>query len=186
MPNYCINFLHVIGTREEVDVFLKENNNTLDFNDYIPYPPKWKERDEEFWGIFEKKSAMTQEEFVAKWGSFVDAYNAEGGYMWCLSNWGTKSNVSDVVVHLTTLPSCHYGDDYTYAHIVISFITAWSPSIPVIKKIMQKYENLDFEFEWFERGMAVCGVLRYDNCDSTDGEKVFTETNSEYHGCFGG
>jgi len=68
MPNWCINHLAVLGTKDELKRFetmIKGPNGEIDFNKIVPYPARYKG---------------------------YDGYNSGGGYEWCIENWGTKWN----------------------------------------------------------------------------------------------
>lgn len=183
----CVNFLYISGEKKLVDQFLEDNNNTLDFNDYIPYPKKLHQCDQDYSLVLDKK--MTKQEFKKKWGSLVDGYNNEG-HNWCSDNWGTKWNTYDVSI-LKEFPGCYYYETLSGdgdARIVFVFGTAGSPPIPVIKKIMTKYNDVLFmEFEWFARGIGFCGSMHVEEEDPRDYSKdlEFIEKRSEYFGFMG-
>lgn len=74
MPNYCYNFIEVSGPatdlKKMIDLVKGEGKgNNLDFNKIIPYPKEYADRD--------KNSD--------RWEGFNN-----GGYNWCVQNWGTK------------------------------------------------------------------------------------------------
>lgn len=66
-----------------------------------------------------------------------DGFNS-GGYTWCLDNWGTEWWASEVEY-------CRYKSALSY-----SFDTAWSPPIPVIKKLIKDFPKLKISIEFEE------------------------------------
>jgi hypothetical protein len=80
-----------------------------------------------------------------------------------LDKWGTK----------------WIGYDLNIGDGIIDFYTAWSPPIPIIKKLAELHKDFVFRLEYYEAGMAFRGivtarwqgkeVLLEDNCwDMTD------------------
>ena len=148
MPNYCENDLKVTGIGK--DDFLqaaRSDESLFDFNNFIPYPAEWRELDELV--IAERKAWTEQPENTrGRYPSRKDGYNS-GGYQWCISNWGTKWNASDV-----RLGDC---DEY---EINLHFSTAWEPPVPVILAASSKFPQAEFELVYYERGMGFHGILR--------------------------
>jgi hypothetical protein len=66
----------------------------------------------------------------------------EGWYDWCIQNWGTKWRGYDG----------RFNDDQT----AFSFCTAWSPPLPVIKKLAE-ITGQTFILGYIEEGMFFCG-----------------------------
>ena len=46
MPNWCHNYLTITGDKQELDKFIKFTDKKLDFNKFVPYPEKFKRKDE--------------------------------------------------------------------------------------------------------------------------------------------
>src|SRR5262245_5495863 len=121
MPNWCECDLTVEGPREVVEAFLeavKGENGLLDFERLIPYPLRFAELDR-----IAREWDKQPEEVRRKTERPKDGYN-QGGYEWCVENWGTKWNAHEVTVEG---PSC-WGESATAE---LSFSTAWSPPLPV-------------------------------------------------------
>jgi len=66
----------------------------------------------------------------------------EGWYDWCIQNWGTKWTGYDG----------RFNEDQT----AFTFDTAWSPPLPVIKKLAE-LTGETFILEYIEEGMFFCG-----------------------------
>jgi len=50
------------------------------------------------------------------------------------------------------------GYDLNIGDSVIDFYTAWSPPVPIIKKLAELYKDFVFRLEYYEMGMAFRGV----------------------------
>jgi len=59
-----------------------------------------------------------------------------------LEKWGTKWS----------------GYDLNIGDSIISFFTAWSPPVPIIKKLAELHKDLVFRLEYYELGMAFRGT----------------------------
>lgn len=60
---------------------------------------------------------------------------SEEEYTWCKENWGTKWNAYDAIVKTK--------DDWKF---VIHFQTAWNIPEPIIKKLFEKFPDVDINF----------------------------------------
>lgn len=146
MPNYCHNDLWIYGATEDVDALLTLMGADLpepkfDFNAVLPYPKAYKDRDDEF-------AALGHKGATEKYGPRAqDGYNS-GGYEWCAKNWGTKWNAYHVIRR-------------DYMGVCITFQTAWCSPLPVIAALHKKFPQLELSLEWFERGAAIYGGVRY-------------------------
>jgi hypothetical protein len=196
MPNWCENELTITGNPAQIAKlieFVKGNHwgvtgNTTDFDfqKVIPYPKKFMDIDEKA-NKFEVLKEELQKKFKDKPAKLKgaldtlaitygldperpwikDGYNS-GGYEWCISNWGTKWNAAEVTME-------NLEDEVIY-----SFDTAWSPPVPIISKLAQKFKKCRFTLEYWERGAAYQGTLI---CE--DGE-VTVDITHEYYGHRGG
>jgi len=139
MPNHCENDLTITGDNRQLRAFL---DHGCDFNTAIPYPEKYRLADE--------ASSKWEEEHPNDWKNRPkDGFN-QGGYEWCIANWGTKWNA-------------YSGGDkpmkVTEKMIKYSFSTAWSPPTPVVVAWSEKYPGLKFTLRYYERGCAFQGKL---------------------------
>lgn len=64
------------------------------------------------------------------------------------------------------------GYDLNIGDSVLDFFTAWSPPIPIIKKLAELHKDLSFRLEYYETGMAFRG---YAVADWQDGEVLLDE-----------
>lgn len=143
MPNHVENDLYLTGPADEVEALLKRikaDENKFDFCTIIPYPKIYADLDEE-------SRTLGYQEFRKKYGPDAkDGFNS-GGYEWCVQNWGTKWNAYHVEV----------------SEGKITFQTAWSPPLPVIRELHRQFPHVTLELEYFERGMGFCGGVTYRN-----------------------
>jgi Ferredoxin-like domain in Api92-like protein len=130
MPNWCECDLTIKGPKDELlkfRDFAKTNKSVLDHNRFVPYPDKFKRKDEE--PVNGK-----------------DGFNS-GGYEWCLTNWGTKWGIC--TPELTERKKS----------LLYGFECAWSPPVPLIRKMGEMFPALSFKLKYFEAGMAFQGVF---------------------------
>ena len=135
MPNWCNNELVVSGKKKDVEEFCKKvrgDEAVLDFNKIIPYPKHFAKADAE--------AGKERKKGLKKYSEIKDGYNS-GGYEWCCANWGTKWNACNVIFE----DRFNYNN---YNEIGIYFRTAWDPPLPVIKKIIELFPKLGFDFQW--------------------------------------
>ena len=146
MPNWVDNTLDVLGTKAEVDEFIKFMNtsyttkhfdykrnedgtmtkeikesthsNIFNFHAIVPIPSDPKLYDDQV---------------------FEDGSTSQPWYDWNISNWGTKWNAIDA--HLD-----RRGED-TVAYY---FNTAWSPPMPVIDKLRKLFPTMTFFYRYTE------------------------------------
>jgi len=131
MPNWCSNNLsiEVSDPKQLVKVIQAITNNSerpFDFNRIIPIPEELADTS--------SPNKNNPDELKAKYG-FADWYE------WRVFNWGTKWNASDVELDIETPQQLH-----------IRFNTAWSPPMPVIKKIAEMFSFASITLDWEEEG----------------------------------
>jgi hypothetical protein len=169
MPNWCDNDLRITGKKELLEAFSEaaaSRDTHLDFNNFVPYPERYREQDKAANEAREKadKGEIDRE---AAW-AVKDGFNS-GGYEWCCSNWGTKWNAKDVSV-----------SDFVERSMLYTFSTAWSPPIPVVKAMSEKFPKLVFTLRYYECGVGFKGVYKVKN-----GE-VLDQMEGAYRGSRGG
>ena len=139
MPNWCENDVTI--ECEDLDSildFLHDEENLFSFDKLIPYPQEYIEKD---------KAA----EAAFKEGNYLpDGYN-QGGYNWCIENWGTKWDACETKM-----------DRVDKDLIVFHFDTAWAPPEPVIEALAKKFPTAIVSHEFFEGGMGFSGSARYE------------------------
>lgn len=170
MPNWCENELYIKGKKSEVEAFLdlvrgsRDDDTELDFTKIVPYPDPYKAADE-------ARRAWEENHKGVPWGDRppppADGYN-QGGYEWCIANWGTKWNACDTRVRKTSR-GCTF-----------SFNTAWSPPAPVIRKAASLFPSLQFDLKYWEGGCGFQGGL------SVKGDDVLNDWDDHYTGNRGG
>ena len=137
MPNWCYNTLTVSGEKEDVVRFRKENKEK-DVNNKIKDVPL----------------------------SFIKAipYKGNWNHEWCIKNWGTKWDVSDVETQLNEIND---------TDIQYNFNTAWVPPEKWFRFIVKKYPKLYFHLEYEEEGIGFSGEIIAENGEIV--EEVYEE-----------
>ena len=163
MPNHCSQDLFVYGKEIFVIDFMEfsqEGLEVLSANKYIPYPENFKKMDE--------MAALAREQ-----GNYIkDGFNS-GGYQWCIDNWGTKWGI-----YRSNLVSYKLAGSRSRA--TYYFESAWSPPIPVIHKMSDKYPAVRFLLKYYERGAQFKGIFEI------KGGKILRDLKEDYHGHRGG
>ena len=169
MPNHVDNDLRIQGSGKRIQEFLdfaKNNDVMLDADKFIPYPEKYKEQDAKaIIAARDHKAGLVAFEDYIK---VKDGFNS-GGYDWCVANWGTKWGIYDCSVVKTTATST-----------LLNFSTAWSPCLPVIRKMSEMYPDLTFTLRYYECGCGFKGVYK------VRGGEVIEDMSGQYRGNRGG
>lgn len=148
IPNFERRIQHYIAdrikyctTQDQKNLALSKLHDRylLDFDNVIQYPEKFKIRDDD-------KNLLTKEDFIAKHGDDKDGYN-NGGYEWCLENWGSKWNAKDVI--------------WVPQQNTMYFDTAWAPIFPILSAIHKRFPTATITYEYYERGMGFIGGCEY-------------------------
>lgn len=130
MPNHCLNTLKLINS---------ENDQLVDsLAEFMVEDP---EQPGKYALDFEK--ILPPPKKIKRSVSFGWSPNSLIG--WRVKHWGTKWNSYENQV----------SDDGSE----ISFVTAWDPPIPLVKKLA-KITGLDLRMTYVETGMGFCGVLK--------------------------
>jgi len=149
MPNWCSNDLTIITKTPKqftklIQGITNNSDQPFDFNRIIPVP-------QELLDSTSPNKTNPQE--------MIDKYGHADWYDFCCSKWGTKWNACDVEMRLES-PT----------EVSMSFNTAWSPPIPVIEAIAQKYPFAEITLSFYEEGMGYAGEVCY-----RKGELVYEE-----------
>lgn len=185
MPNWCECELTVSGPKERLEEFQEKvagEEGALDANKIIPYPGVLVFLDKR--NSFEARPPELSAEVKAEEAQLMlegalegydmhrDGFN-QGGYDWCIANWGTKWGFCEIngpiLEERPRVSKLHY-----------SFETAWSPPEPLIKKMGEMFPDLSFKLKYWEGGAGYRGELHIHK-----GE-VVTDGNSDYRGNRGG
>ena len=175
MPNWCENELTVDGPEEQLNRFAtmaKGENGVLDANSFIPYPEHLKKLDEAH--PFQGEAKPLSEADAAQVRSMGIDPNRSGydqaGYDWCREHWGTKWNFYQPVLEHTTSSIRH----------LFRFATAWSPALPLVKKMGELFPELAFTLMYWEGGAGFQGKFVVEK------GRVTVDESSDYHGDRGG
>lgn len=92
---------------------------------------------------------------------------------WAYDNWGTKWNAVEPSGQVLDMARGR-------RKVTLRFDTAWSPPLPVVRKLISDYPLLDFTLRYWEGGMQFRGELR-----GRRGQEV-GHRQMEYRGTRGG
>ena len=147
MPNWCRNRVTVFGKEEDISKISEIFSDKKSIFNRIIRSPDWKRLPNEK-GQFPQLEQMKNPNGEVMWESynFPDGKNDDRWYHWCIENWGTKWDVSELDIE--------YMDDEI---LELTFSTAWSPPEGVIEKLKDKYPDLSFSCFYDEPGMEVAG-----------------------------
>lgn len=171
MPNYCSNDLIVEGDKKEVQAFFKAvrtKDATIDANKILPYPKRFADADK-------KSKAWRKRNPNKPWSeSPNDGYN-NGGYQWCVENWGTKWG-------LFKFSKVIFENNYKPPQVdaKVTFDTAWSPPVPIIEKASRMFPKLTFSLYYYECGCQFHGVFKVKN------GRIIEKSTAKYLGTRGG
>ena len=169
MPNWCECELRIYGDEKIIKEFKEFGQNgdeVLDTNKFIPYPERFRVKDELAFKWEEDNTDGDRGERP------TDGFNS-GGYDWCLKHWGTKWGIC----HSSILDKDFFCDDSMLAY---SFDCAWSPCIPVVLRMSAMFPDLTFRLTYFECGAGFNGLYECKN------GKVLTDEVGNYFGERGG
>ena len=144
MPNWCENEIVFKGTKEDIDVLeklLATRGHGFDFDLFLPYPQQFKELDDAH------NEAASRGD---PWDKRPKSGYSQGGYEWCIKNWGTNMRPES--------SSFHRDED---EKLSAWCLTAWSPPLGVIQAISEMFPNLTVTINYAEEGMASEGFGTY-------------------------
>ena len=146
MPNWCRNRVTVSGTEEDISKLSEIFSDTKSIFNNIIQSPDWKRLPNEK-GEFPKLEQMKNPKGEVMWETynFPDGKNDDRWYYWCIENWGTKWDITDLNV------------EYDEESLELTFSTAWSPPEGVMNKLKEKYPDLYFTCFYDEPGMEIAG-----------------------------
>lgn len=164
MPNWCENDLVVKGKPKDLNEFIefvKNPDMTFDFNKIAPMPEVFKAVVRGFTTIDGEKFTHWREHFVDDSRVLVgvkqeelDRWKAEYGhadwYSWSIANWGTKWNANEPILTARCAESIAY-----------TFSTAWSPPLPIIEALAERFPKLKLSLKYYECGCAFKGYVKY-------------------------
>ena len=147
MPNWCNNKVKVFGEPEQLAQVAKIFKDEKSVFNNIIQSPDWKRLPNEK-GEFPKLEQMKNPktgEVMWETYNFPDGKNDDRWYHWCIENWGTKWDVSELDI------------EYDEEMLELTFSTAWSPPEGVMQVLKDKYPDLGFTCFYDEPGMEVAG-----------------------------
>jgi hypothetical protein len=153
MPNWCDNVVEITGPKESRDKLLKEVRDHADRKKLV-FPDMEKE---------DLISLLQTFIPVSDYFTSMEGYN-NGGYEWCLRNWGCKWPEKDV--HIVEL------EDSTD----LMFDTPWAPPLEGYYLISTLYPDLMFTHYYKDEGAMFMGIQVYQN-----GIKVFENEIDDSH-----
>jgi hypothetical protein len=149
MPNWCDCELTVTGDVADLHAFadfIKTDKSDFDFNTIIPYPEKFRELD--------RIAYEWDKDNPNNWKDRPkDGFN-QGGYEWCIQNWGTKWNLGNGDWDSVQIDML---DCEIEPHMTLCFQTAWAPPSPVVLEASIIFPTLTFKLEYYEGGMGFQG-----------------------------
>ena len=145
MPNWCENEVTFSGDEEKVQKikdFVKGKERDFCFEKIVPMPKEIKNTTKS------SPSKPTPEQSK----KLISKYGFDNWYDWCIENWDTKWNATDVEME-------DEDDRVTY-----QFLTAWCPPEAVYYNLCRLFNidnDEDIHCSWFyrEEGMEFSGYL---------------------------
>lgn len=163
MPNWCSNEIKIFGTKEDIGAFkqyISKSKIPFDFNLFLPYPEEFKVLDDAY---------AEAEAAEVPWDKLPKSGYEQGGYDWCISQWGTKWNLEDASVNRD-------GDEDLSGY----FDTAWAPPLGVIRAMSAMFPNLTITINYSEEGMDFEGFATYQNGEVIEsGEHEYEDDDEE-------
>ncbi len=144
---------------DKVLEFMKTEDTDFDFGALIPYPKQYADADKA------RRDAEAEMEKSGKvdWSKLPkDGYN-QGGYEWCIANWGTKWNAYTLNVDWDE----------------VTFQTAWSYPTPIFEALSKKFPEVVFEIEYADEDSGRnCGKTAWQN--GVEIERMDENTDPSY------
>lgn len=176
MPNWCTNEIEITTNNlDQLKQFLsdmgwtEEEYNTFSFDKILPIPDELKNKS---WAPMTEAemrenaikynwtdeqlevnlpNALTPEEAAIR-AKHKEQYGADNWYDWCIKNWGTKWEPTDIYCD-------DWSFDFDWSYISFSFETAWGPPESWVEYVNQKYPDLSFDWFYKEPGTRIAGWL---------------------------
>jgi hypothetical protein len=141
MPNWCRNTLEVSGPEETVHDFVAQvrGHGFILWSEQLDKRPiragvlLWPMRQ-----ILDFARILPVPREIV-WAGFNEA-----GYDWCVTNWGTKWNATDIDL------SFRHNKSKKKLTAIYGFYTAWSPPIGFVDAAADRYPTLRFKFSYRE------------------------------------
>jgi len=150
MPNWCQNRLEITGPAEQIKRIAETG---LKLTKLMPSP---EEMEDSISGTLRILDQDVNEALLLIKKNNIAKYGAEDWYDWNRNNWGTKWEID---------AELDVGPDYLTAN----FDSAWSPPLPVISILKDKFPGITIHYDFLEGGGAFAGTYRY---NPEDGEQL--------------
>jgi hypothetical protein len=181
MPNWVYTSMSVSGSKEKIAEFKElasrpkpsgfdSETGTLTYDEDKPDALSfWNFIEPEdkalYFGASDYKPEGYNEWSMEERMAYSMKFSSDGWYDWNVREWGTKWDACDV--------DCHTSDETSLGY---SFNTAWSIPEPVFTAMVQKFPELDFDFESEEEQGWGASFTSSDGDE--EGERSLIETSS--------
>lgn len=128
MPNWCYNDIELKGAPKMLDKLLRQIKNT-----------------------------NADEDSAFDFDKVIPIPKGVDWYEWCISNWGTKWNASDVSFN----GQDELDDEWESGEVQMQFSTAWSPPIPVMQELSKQNPKVKITHKFTEEGNSFYGTYIY-------------------------
>ena len=143
MPNWCSNYLTIVGSKEEIEkvrdyVSRKETTEQgpvfypFSFESILPTPP----------------DALDGR----------DPFKKDGWYNWRVDNWGTKWELNALEIHTDYYAVSEDNDTWC---VTYGFNTAWGPSTGITELVAKAFPTVWIHHSYDEPGMDFSGYQVY-------------------------
>jgi len=166
MPNYCNNNLTIKGDAKPMHEFYEfvgplEQNFSMENLCPIPIELEQTDSPAKFIANNTKEIKLasgkivqvqvnsfnkTEQEYLAHMQYLNDKYGCDNWYDWCNANWGCKWDIYGLSI-----------DSQTDEELCVSYETPWRPNSDFIAFLGTKFQNLEFELEYYEPDMEFAG-----------------------------
>lgn len=206
MPNHVVNILDLVGYQSHMKSVLdlirsedeKGNVNNFDFNKIRPMPEEIRHITSPVQIVSKKEYDKQQKELKTGINNFrrnitkkmsddyFQRFGADNWYDWALANWGTKWGSYD-----TEMGEIEPLIDPTgYVKVRITFQTAWSCSIQIIRFLSDLFPTITFTLTYADEDCGHnCGRLTLKDANDKDvfqPEGGSNEAMEIYFECWGG
>lgn len=124
-----------------------------------------------------RKRVIEKELLANKYNQNMKSYGYTSWYDWCVDNWGTKWDATNVNVTDTNVET---KKGKSLKKVCISYDTAWAPAIPVVRKLAELFPKCLVKLRYFECGAAFQGILKL------KGKEELQNWEGHYSGGLGG
>lgn len=167
MPNWCENTVLLQGTKELVDEvkrYVEDEESAFCFDNIVPMPE----------GLVGTRSPAPNNEIA---NELIRQYGHPSWYEWSVVNWGTKWDTTDVEVDEWELHNIDGDPIDALGGVTYRFLTAWSPPIPVMQALSEKFPDVHIQLEYDEPGNDFWGFMLFSNGEIVHEEEGASRIN---------